>query len=72
MKYRCVMSRMNEQSQQEEEQQNLSGAFDYEEYLSKKFDEDFAEFVASHEKDDKELQRIAESAQPVAATQQGK
>ena len=47
------MSRMNEQSQQEE-QDNLSGAFDYEEYLSKKFDEDFADFVASHEKDDKE------------------
>jgi len=44
------MSRMNEQSQQEE-QDNLSGAFDYEEYLSKKFDEDFADFVASHEKE---------------------
>ena len=63
------MSRMNEQSQQEEEQQNLSGAFDYEEYLEKRFDKDFAEFVASHEKDHKELQRIAESVQPVAATQ---
>jgi len=52
------MSRMNEQSQQEEEQQNLSGAFDYEEYLKNQFDKDFAEFVASYEKDYKNSPRV--------------
>lgn len=50
-------------------QENLSGAFDYEEYLERQFEKDFAEFVASHEKDYKELQRTAESVHPVDVTQ---
>ena len=50
------MSRSSEAALQQQEQDNLSGMDDYQEW------------VASME----ESQRIAESAQPVAATQQGK
>lgn len=63
------MSRSGEWAMQQEEQQNLSGAFDHEEYMESQFEKDFAEFVASREKDYKESQHSAESAQPVVATQ---
>jgi len=51
------------------DQENLSGAFDEEEYLEKRFEEDFKKFVASHEEDYKKLQQNAESAHPADATQ---
>ena len=49
------MSRSGEWAMQQEEQQNLSGAFDYEEYLEKQFEKDFAEYIALREKDAPQL-----------------
>ena len=50
-----IMSRSGEYAMQQEEQQNLSGAFDHEEYLESQFEKDFAEFVAVREKDAPQL-----------------
>lgn len=41
----------------------------FEQEMEQRFEQDFAEWVASHEKDYKESQRIAESVHPVDATQ---
>ena len=59
------MSRSGEWAMQQEEQQNLSGAFEYEEYLEKQFEKDFAEFVASREKDAAQQALAATDDRPI-------
>ena len=50
------------------ENRDENSQWQFEQEMEQRFEEDFKQFVASHEADYK-LQRSAESVQPVAATQ---
>ena len=54
-----------EYAMQQEEQLNLSGAFDHEEYLESQFEKDFAEFVAVREKDAAQQALAATDDRPI-------